>query len=194
MKTQTPPNGYLGTKPSPVRPHGWEHEEGTSPGSLCCPLPPAQLSLPPAHSNVPGAKGDSVNTSLLISTDHHEHTLLGILFSRYVLIHSVQPNPSTTGLTGRKLVCVSQDSEAGSSRAARGGLQGCVGFPGGSGDRETTPQGRRLGFDPRVGKIPWRRTWQPTPVFWSGESHGQRLEGYSPWGRKQSDTTERLTL
>ena len=50
-------------------------------------------------------------------------------------------------------------------------------------------------FNPRVGKAPWRREWQPTPVFLPGESHGQRsLEGYSPWGRKESDTTERLTL
>ena len=45
-------------------------------------------------------------------------------------------------------------------------------------------------FDPRVGKIPRRRKWQPTPVFSPGEPHGQRsLEGYSPWGRKKSDIT-----
>ena len=43
-------------------------------------------------------------------------------------------------------------------------------------------------------KIPWRRKWQPTPVFLPGEFHGQRsLVNYSPWGRKESDTTERLT-
>ena len=46
-----------------------------------------------------------------------------------------------------------------------------------------------------VRKIPWRRAWHPTPVFLSGESHGQRkLVGYSPQGWKESDTTERLTL
>ena len=46
--------------------------------------------------------------------------------------------------------------------------------------------------DPWVGEIPWRREWQPTPVFLPGKSHGQRsLEGYSPWGRKELDTTER---
>ena len=46
-----------------------------------------------------------------------------------------------------------------------------------------------------VGKIPWRREWLPTPVFLPGEFHGQRsLAGYSPWGRKGSDTTEWLTL
>ena len=46
-------------------------------------------------------------------------------------------------------------------------------------------------FDPWVRKVPWRRAWQPTPVFLPGESHGERsLEGYSPWGRKELDKTE----
>ena len=50
------------------------------------------------------------------------------------------------------------------------------------------------GFDPWVWKIPWRRAWQPTLVFLLRESHGQRsLSGYSPWGRKESDTSERLS-
>ena len=41
---------------------------------------------------------------------------------------------------------------------------------------------RDVGFDPWVGKIPWRRKWQPTPVFLPGKSHGQRsLAGYSPY-------------
>ena len=49
----------------------------------------------------------------------------------------------------------------------------------------------RQGFDPWVGKIPWRKKWQPPPVFLPGKSHGQRsLVGYSPWGCKESDTTE----
>ena len=51
----------------------------------------------------------------------------------------------------------------------------------------------RPGFNPWVGKIPWRRKWQPTPGFLPGESHGRRsLVGYSPRGRKESDTTEWL--
>ena len=50
---------------------------------------------------------------------------------------------------------------------------------------------RLVRFDPWIGKIPWRRKWQPTPVFWPGESHGQRsLMGYSPWGCKELDMTE----
>ena len=44
------------------------------------------------------------------------------------------------------------------------------------------------GFDPWVGKIPWKRERLPTPVFWSGEFHGL----YSSWGHKESYTTERL--
>ena len=46
-------------------------------------------------------------------------------------------------------------------------------------------------FDPWVRKIPWKRAWKPTPVFMPEEPQGQRsLVGYSPWGRKESDTTE----
>ena len=52
----------------------------------------------------------------------------------------------------------------------------------------------RPGFDPWVRKIPWRRKWQSTPVLLPGKSHGQRsLVGYSPWERKESDTTWHLT-
>ena len=54
-------------------------------------------------------------------------------------------------------------------------------------------QCRRPGFNPWVRKIPWRRKWQPTPVFLPGESHGQiSLVGYSPWGHKECDMTEWL--
>ena len=50
---------------------------------------------------------------------------------------------------------------------------------------------KRHRFDPWVGKIPWRRKWQLTPVFLPGESHAQRsLVGYSPWGRTESDATK----
>ena len=49
---------------------------------------------------------------------------------------------------------------------------------------------KRLGFDPWVGKIPWRRARQPTPVFLPRECHGQRsLVGYSLQGHKESDMT-----
>ena len=50
---------------------------------------------------------------------------------------------------------------------------------------------QRSGFYPWVRNIPWSREWLSTPVLLPGEFHGQRsLVGYSPWGRKESDTTE----
>ena len=46
---------------------------------------------------------------------------------------------------------------------------------------------------PVLGKIPWKRQWQPTPVFLPREFHGQgSLAGYSPWGHKESNMTEQL--
>ena len=67
-----------------------------------------------------------------------------------------------------------------------------LGLPRGTSGKETTCQCRRQkrrGFHSWVGKIPWRRARQPTPVILPGESHGQRsLAGYSPWGRKKSWT------
>ena len=53
---------------------------------------------------------------------------------------------------------------------------------------------RRCSFHPWVRKIPWRSKWQPTPLFLPGKSHGQRsLASYTPWGHKESDTTEQLS-
>ena len=50
---------------------------------------------------------------------------------------------------------------------------------------------QEIWFNPWVGKIPWRRKWQPTPVFLPGKFHGQRsLVGYSSWGHEESDKTE----
>ena len=70
------------------------------------------------------------------------------------------------------------------------------GFPGGTSGKEITCQCRRhkrLGFNPWIRKIPWRRKWHPTPVLLPGKPHGRRnLVGCSPWGCTESDTTERL--
>ena len=69
-----------------------------------------------------------------------------------------------------------------------------LGFPASTSDKEFSCQCRRykkVWFDPWVGKVPWRRAWQPTPVFLPGESHGQRnLAGYSLQGRRELDMTE----
>ena len=57
--------------------------------------------------------------------------------------------------------------------------------------RDLVSKKQQPGFDPWVGKIPWRRKWQPTLVLLPGKFYGWRsLVGYSPWGCKQSDTTE----
>ena len=54
---------------------------------------------------------------------------------------------------------------------------------------------QETGFNPYVGKIPWRREWLPTPVFLPGKFHGQRsLMSYSPWGCKELEMNEQLTL
>ena len=59
--------------------------------------------------------------------------------------------------------------------------------------KESTCQCRSCKLDTSVRKIPWRRKWKPTPIFLPGESHGRRsMVGSSPWGRKESGTTERL--
>jgi len=66
-----------------------------------------------------------------------------------------------------------------------------LGFLGGSDGKESACSAGDPGFNPWIGKIPWRRKWQPTPVFLPGESRGQRsLTGYSPQGHKESDKAE----
>ena len=73
-----------------------------------------------------------------------------------------------------------------------------VGFPSGTVGKESACQRRRHrghGFDPCIRKILWRRKWQPIPVFLPRKSHGQRsLVSCSPWGCKESDMTERLSI
>ena len=64
------------------------------------------------------------------------------------------------------------------------------GFPGGS-VVKNLPAMQESWFNPWVRKMPWRRTWQSTPVFLTEESHGQRsLVGYSPWDHEELDTIE----
>ena len=64
-----------------------------------------------------------------------------------------------------------------------------------SNSQESACNAGDLGSIPGSGRFLWRREWQSTPVFLLREFHRQRsLEGYSSWGRKQSDMTERLTL
>ena len=75
------------------------------------------------------------------------------------------------------------------------GLRVLTGLPWWLSRLRIRPQCGRPGFNPWVGKIPWRRERLPTLVFQPGEFHGQRsLAGYSPWGCKESDMTEQLSL
>ena len=72
-----------------------------------------------------------------------------------------------------------------------GGEQCSKSFPGGKEPACQCRRHKRYRLDTWVRKIPWRRAWQPTPVFLPGESHGWRsLAGCRLWGCKESDTTE----
>ena len=69
-----------------------------------------------------------------------------------------------------------------------------IDFPGGSVVKNLPAKCRRCGFDPWIGKIPWRREWQLTPIFLPEKFHGQRsLADYSSWGCKELDMTKLLT-
>ena len=68
-----------------------------------------------------------------------------------------------------------------------------LGFPGGSDGKASAYNAGDQGLIPGLGRFPWRRKWQPTPVPLPGKFHGLRsLVGYSPWCRRELDMTERL--
>ena len=69
------------------------------------------------------------------------------------------------------------------------------GSHGGSDGKVSARNAGDLRFYPWFGNIPWRREWQPTPIFLPGEFHGQQsLAGHNPWDYKELDMTRRLTL
>ena len=97
-------------------------------------------------------------------------------------------HPRPSGVYQKHELLYSNDVEAPRNKAHQG-------RPGGSGGKASACNSGNLGSYPWVGKIPWRREWLPTPVFLPGEFHGQRsLAGYSPWGCKELDTSEQLSL
>ena len=66
-----------------------------------------------------------------------------------------------------------------------------IDFPGGSDGKASVYHVGDPGSIPGIGKIPWRRKWQSTPVLLPGKPHGQRsLVGCSPWGCEELDKTE----
>jgi len=80
-----------------------------------------------------------------------------------------------------------------------GFLRDCIlvfkGFPGGAQVKGSACNVGDLGSNPWVGKIPWRRKWQPTLVFLPGESHGRRsLVGYSPQAAKSQTRLSDFTF
>ena len=117
-------------------------------------------------------KNTAMSSSVPVSWDTQERLSLGQCYSKY----SLQANNLQT-VTGADKICTEVESMYLEAQLVKNSLQ--YGKP---------------RFDPWVGKIPWRRARQPPPVFLPGESHGQRsLEGYSPWGHKESDMTKQLT-
>ena len=93
------------------------------------------------------------------------------------LIQRAEKTRWTASWTSRCIICVPPGLSESSHLY--------LGLPRWPSGKESTCQCRRRGFYPWVGKIPWRRKWQPTPVFLPGKSHGQRgLVGYSPWGHR----------
>ena len=85
-----------------------------------------------------------------------------------------------------------QSGEEGDS-AGYGDLKENSGFLGGSEGKESACQCRRTRFDSRVRGVPWRRKWQPTPVYFLGKLHGQEEPGgLESMGCKELDMTEQL--
>ena len=93
---------------------------------------------------------------------------------------SLSPNPTNKSLLPGKLSCTLSFKKLITHQYMHLGLPSWLSWS------RICLQCGRPGFDPWVGKISWRREKLPTPVFWPGEFHGL----YSPWGRKELDTTE----
>ena len=128
-----------------------------------------------------GGQGLRASRPLLTVTLRHRHQgpcpAQSAPWSGAAIPHLPPENPSHSRFLIRIKVLSSQTS----------------GLPRGLSFKEYACQCRRHEFNPWVGNIPWRRAWQPTPVFLPGKSHGQgSLAGYSPWGHRESDTTEQL--
>ena len=106
-----------------------------------------------------------------MNTRLHEHHINQLMCLAYT-VKCMHP-PPTGGLCDFTVLC---------------------GVPKWGSGKESACRCRRLRFNPWVRKSPWCRKWQPIPEFLPGKFHGQRsLEGYSPWGRTESDTTEWLS-
>jgi len=143
-----------------------------------CPAPPTAHTPPRTYRHTPHCKKPLLHTYMCIP--HHTHTLPTTHVHTHKNMHIHVQHKQThyllhinTHRIHHKHICIPPHTYGASLIA-----QSVKNLPS---VQETWV---RL-FDSWVGKIPWRRKWQPTPVFLPGESHGQRsLAGYSPWGRK----------
>ena len=81
--------------------------------------------------------------------------------------HQISPLPNPSILQMRKLMCNLSKSAMELTQNQSLWAWCWLGFPGDSGSEESTCNARDLGFDPWVGKLPWRKAWQPTPVFFA---------------------------
>ena len=141
------------------------------------------------HIHYSPCKVSSVNTELQSMQTHGNHT------KSWNGKQSKEKGPCFLTLVLKLTFALSFKQLGEKSKRRISFVQGFVlvlGFPGGASSKQRTYQcrrHRRLGFDPWVGKIPWGRKWQLTPVFLPGKSHGQRsLEDCSPQGHKKSRT------
>ena len=90
------------------------------------------------------------------------------------------------------MLLLSSLSQASKFSQTQGGGQD---FPGGLVVKSLLANAGDTDLIPGLGRSPWIREWQPTPEFLPGEFNGQKsLVSYTPWGHKESDTTERLSL
>ena len=85
-----------------------------------------------------------------------------------------------------KITCDSEKDSGPQKSSCKGHMYFLIGLPLWLSVKESACQCRRCGFNPWVGKVPWRRKWQPAPLFLLGKLHGQRsLVGYNLWGHKR---------
>ena len=121
----------------------------------------------------------------------HVRTDRYLLFSPTLQPHAARQAPLSFTISWSLLKLISIESVMSLASPVLAGR--FFGFPRWLSGKESTCQcrrSRRHRFKSCVRKSPWRRKWQPIPVFLPGKAHGQRsLAGYSKWGRKDSDTT-----
>ena len=177
-----------GTSLSPAQPCSGYHEHSQSRPQICQPAlrsdPSPTFSPRTAGRKVHSLEGSPSSSTVPWWPPETSNKCTTSTFQVGGPQESEQP-------VGQSPPAVSRGQDAGLFSSPYDCLFGRPGGPAVKNPPISTGNIMRRGFSPGVGKIPWRRNWQPTPVFLPGESHGQRsLVGYSPRGHKELDTTE----